>query len=231
MQIRTLLLVMTAGTLGWVARGKAEAPPPVQQVAVATPPPAPVIIRVAAPPPPAPEVDESDDADIDDAAGEDVGELLAKAKDQVAPLPPPPAQMPNGIHGRVSDERTGETLAGVTVILTGPAMQGSQTAITDEHGNYMIGAVPAGNYTATFYYADITVEQNNVTVSSFDSTPVFQRLDTSPPRLIEIPVPARTFESALGAAADPQNDPVGVSFSGGTYLENVYVVDGIELDQ
>jgi len=42
-----------------------------------------------------------------------------------------------------------------------------------------------------------------------------------------IPGPGRTFEEVLGAAAGSQNDGLGVSFSGATTLENVYVVDGI----
>ena len=42
-----------------------------------------------------------------------------------------------------------------------------------------------------------------------------------------IPVPGRTFESALGAAAGSQTDSLGVSFSGTTSLENQYYVDGV----
>jgi hypothetical protein len=45
--------------------------------------------------------------------------------------------------------------------------------------------------------------------------------------LKNIPVPGRTFEAALGSAAGSQNDGMGTSFSGGTSLENQYVVDGI----
>ncbi len=42
-----------------------------------------------------------------------------------------------------------------------------------------------------------------------------------------VPVPGRTFESALGAAAGSQGDGIGVSFSGSTSLENQYYVDGV----
>ena len=42
-----------------------------------------------------------------------------------------------------------------------------------------------------------------------------------------IPVPGRTFESALGAAAGSQSDGVGVSFSGSSSLENQWVIDGV----
>jgi hypothetical protein len=47
-----------------------------------------------------------------------------------------------GIRGAVCDAKTGEVLAGVTVIATSPTMQGSQTAITDEHGQYAIVDLP-----------------------------------------------------------------------------------------
>ncbi len=43
-----------------------------------------------------------------------------------------------------------------------------------------------------------------------------------------IPVPGRTFDAALGAAAGSQGDSIGVSFSGGTSLENTYVIDNDE---
>jgi len=42
-----------------------------------------------------------------------------------------------------------------------------------------------------------------------------------------IPVPGRTFDAVLGAAAGSQNDRSGVSFSGSTSLENQYYVDGV----
>jgi hypothetical protein len=37
-----------------------------------------------------------------------------------------------------------------------------------------------------------------------------------------IPVPARTFESALGEAS---SDGVGVTFSSGSLIENTYVIE------
>jgi hypothetical protein len=44
-----------------------------------------------------------------------------------------------------------------------------------------------------------------------------------------VPVPGRTFESVLGAAAGTQSDAVGVTFSGATSIENEYYVDGINV--
>ncbi len=42
-----------------------------------------------------------------------------------------------------------------------------------------------------------------------------------------VPVPGRTFSSALGTAPGSAGDDLGVSFSGSTSLERSYVVDGI----
>ncbi len=159
------------------------------------------------------------------------------------------------VQGVVKDSKTGEKLAGVTVIATSPALQGTQTAITDENGVYKITSLPPGNYLITFYYADITVEHANVNVGLNVVTPVYQAIDqaqaggevvkvtasaptidpTSTTQGItidknyikNIPVPGRTFESALGAAAGSQSDGLGISFSGSSSLENQYYVDGV----
>jgi outer membrane receptor protein involved in Fe transport len=159
------------------------------------------------------------------------------------------------IQGIVTDGKTGDKLAGVTVIVTSPALSQTQTAITDENGYYQVGQLPPGDYLVTFYYADITVERSGIRVGVDKTTPVYQKLnmaaaggetikiqDTAPTidptsttqgitidknYIKNIPVPGRTFESALGAAAGSQNDGAGVSFSGSSSLENQYYVDGV----
>ncbi len=159
------------------------------------------------------------------------------------------------IQGVVTDGKTGDKLAGVTVIVTSPAISQTQTAITDENGYYQVGQLPPGDYLVTFYYADITVERSGIRVGIEKTTPVYQKLnmaaaggetikiqDTAPTidptstsqgitidknYIKNIPVPGRTFESALGAAAGSQNDGAGVSFSGSSSLENQYFVDGV----
>lgn len=159
------------------------------------------------------------------------------------------------IQGQVSDAKSGEPLPGVTVIVTSPALSQTQTAITDEKGSYKVNDLPPGDYLVTFYYADITVEHSGIHVGIEKATPVFQKInqekaggevvhvtDTAPTidptsttqgitidknYLKNIPVPGRTFESALGAAAGSQNDGYGTSFSGSTSAENQYYVDGV----
>jgi outer membrane receptor protein involved in Fe transport len=159
------------------------------------------------------------------------------------------------IQGTVTDESTGENLVGVTIVVTSPALQSAQTAISDENGFYKIADLPPGTYLVTFYYAKLTVERSGVTVGVNKTTPVFQRLklsqatgeivkitDTAPAidptsttqgitldknYLKNVPNPGRTFEGALGAAAGSQGDGLGVSFSGSSSLENQYLVDGV----
>ncbi|MCX5746650.1 MAG: TonB-dependent receptor [Proteobacteria bacterium] len=159
------------------------------------------------------------------------------------------------IQGTVIDSKTGEVVAGVTVIATSASMQGTQTAITDEKGQYKINNLPPGDYLVTFYYADITLERGGIRVGIEKVTPVYQKLnqesakgevvkivDSAPTidptstsqgitidknYMRNIPVPGRTFEATLGAAAGSQGDGLGISFSGSSSLENQYFVDGV----
>jgi hypothetical protein len=158
------------------------------------------------------------------------------------------------VQGVVTDQATGEALAGVTVVATSPALQGTASAITEADGTYKITNLPPGTYVVSFYYADITVKRTNVPVSISKVTPAYVKIDQNQAQgeVIEIkgtpnidttstsqgitldqnytrniPVPGRTFEDALGAAAGTSGDALGVSFSGSTSLENQYVVDGV----
>jgi outer membrane receptor protein involved in Fe transport len=159
------------------------------------------------------------------------------------------------VQGVVTDGKTGEVIPGVTVIATSPSLQGTQTAISDEKGVYKIDGLPPGQYLVTFYYADITVERGGVTVGIEKVTPVYQKMNQDQAKgevvkivdvaptidptsttqgitidknyIKNIPVPGRTFEAALGAAAGSQGDALGISFSGSSSLENQYFVDGV----
>ncbi|MCW5804215.1 MAG: TonB-dependent receptor [Deltaproteobacteria bacterium] len=161
------------------------------------------------------------------------------------------------IQGQVTDAKTGEKLAGVTVTVSSPALGagGVQSAITDENGFYKITELPPGEYNVTFYYLQITLQRSGITIGIGKTAPVFQKLDqgkaageivnvvaTAPTidptsttqgitidknYIKNIPVPGRTFEAALGAAAGSQGDGLGISFSGSSSLENQYYVDGV----
>lgn len=63
---------------------------------------------------------------------------------------------------------------------------------------------------------------------TIDPTSTTQGITIDKNYIKNIPVPGRTFEAVLGAAAGSQSDGIGVSFSGSTSLENQYYVDGID---
>ncbi|HEY5948456.1 MAG TPA: carboxypeptidase regulatory-like domain-containing protein, partial [Kofleriaceae bacterium] len=144
----------------------------------------------------------------------------------------PPA-ISSGLRGTVNDKKTGEKLAGVTVIATKKGSKESQTAITDERGEFTI-PVAAGSYDLTYFYGDASIERKGVNVAHNQMTPVFQKLDGSSaggetimisgraPMIDQstmstgvtitqdyvrnIPVPGRTFTNALGSAPGSQGD-------------------------
>lgn len=224
MDLRIAVLVGVAASAGWVARGVSSGSPAAPGAEAApAPAAAPRVVYVAAPA--RQEVAPPDTEEEPAEEGEDVGALLARVQREA----PPPPQLPhNVITGIVADQSSGDRLAGVTVIATGPLIQGAQTVITNESGEFSLADLPAGSYTVMFYYADVTVERSGVTVSSFGHTTLNTQLETGS-YIRNIPVPARTFESTLGDAAGSQGDTYGVSFSGTTSLDNTYVVDGIDV--
>src|SRR5262245_6746058 len=159
------------------------------------------------------------------------------------------------IAGRVTDATSGAPLAGVTVVATSPALQGSQAAVTDATGHYRIDTLPPGSYLVSFYYAGLEVQRRGVTVPLGQVTVVRQALDlgSGGGEVIEIrgqgstidptstnqgtritqdqmqilPIPGRAFSSTLGAAPGSATDSIGIGFSGSTSLENQYVIDGV----
>jgi hypothetical protein len=136
------------------------------------------------------------------------------------------------VQGRVIDQKTGDKLAGVTVVATSPATTATATTLTDETGAYRIELTP-GTYALTFYYDDRIAERPNVSVALGKVTSVVQKLKQDGPRgemivingtapvidrgstktgvtltqdyLQAVPVPGRTFGAVLGAAgAQPE---------------------------
>ena len=70
------------------------------------------------------------------------------------------------IQGVLKGKETGKPLAGVTVVVSGPAMQGDQTEVSDTSGRYLITQLPPGdNYVVRFYFNDVVVEQPNIRIA------------------------------------------------------------------
>jgi hypothetical protein len=92
------------------------------------------------------------------------------------------------IQGQVVDADTGESVAGVMVVVTSPALQGSQTAISDENGLYKITDLPPGTYLVAFSINQLTIQRPDVHVGVDRTTPVFQkiRLSQAPGEVVRI---------------------------------------------
>jgi hypothetical protein len=70
------------------------------------------------------------------------------------------------IQGVVTNKDTGKPLQGTTVMVTGPALQGDQSEVTDRDGRYQITQLPPGDgYVVRFYFNDVVVERPGVRVS------------------------------------------------------------------
>ena len=76
------------------------------------------------------------------------------------------AQMQAGqIQGLVTSDATGKPLAGVTVTVSGPALQGDQVEITGADGRYQVTQLPSGDdYVVRFYLGDAVVERPGVRI-------------------------------------------------------------------
>jgi len=155
-------------------------------------------------------------------------EIKVGCNDSPRGTPSPVHHATGAIQGVVMDAKTSDKLPGVTVTVSSPGAA-TQNVMTDEKGFYKVTDLPPGTYSVRFFYADINLEQTGVQVGVDKTTPVFERLDTSKTggELIRIaskmptidptsttqgitldtsytkniPVPGRTFEAALGAAA------------------------------
>ena len=77
------------------------------------------------------------------------------------------AQLQNGqIKGVVTSDVDGKPLAGVTVVVTGPALQGEQVEITDATGRYLITELPSGDdYVVRFYLGDKVEERAGIRIT------------------------------------------------------------------
>lgn len=141
----------------------------------------------------------------------------------------PPAPPPVGaLGGVVTDTRSGQPLAGVTVTATSAGKE-TQTAITDERGTYRMNGVSPGKYVITYYYGEQTVEQSNqdivanatrtanarirgdvgggevIAISSnvptVDPTSTTQGMVITKDYMRSVPVQGRTFEATTGTSS------------------------------
>ncbi|HEY3353211.1 MAG TPA: TonB-dependent receptor [Polyangia bacterium] len=160
------------------------------------------------------------------------------------------------IKGRVVDEAN-KPLAGVTVVVTGSALQGEQAELTDVDGHYLITNLPGGTYVVRFFYENVNkprFERQNVLlnvgqtivvnakirtkeakVETFTITERAPAVDvgttnvgtTLTPDVVKNIPTGRNYEGVLGLTPGARGDDLGMGFSGATSLENSYLIDGV----
>src|SRR5688500_16381838 len=170
------------------------------------------------------------------------------------------AQNQGTLIGDVIDGETGEPVAGVTVTATSEALQGQQTAVSDDQGRFRIDALPIGTYALRFQkeglsaepITDIQLREGSplygvggastgvvrVTAPVVDvgSTQSGGTINSDITRRVPLVAPGakgganRSFEAAAQAMPQVQNDNFGASVNGATSVENQYVIDGISVN-
>jgi Carboxypeptidase regulatory-like domain/TonB dependent receptor len=158
------------------------------------------------------------------------------------------------VRGRIIDKASKEPVIGATVSVSGPALQGLQSEITDENGGFSISNLPPGTYIVSVFYGEAQFDRPNLTIEVGKQPFISVPIDTTikPGEVIELEgrapivdqgstkigptitdeytrnIPTgRTFGAVLGTAAGTTSDQYGVSFSGSTSVESSYVVEGI----
>ncbi|CAN5417498.1 hypothetical protein BH11MYX1_BH11MYX1_20930 [soil metagenome] len=135
------------------------------------------------------------------------------------------------IAGVITDTKSHQPLAGVTVIATGAASKETQSAISDELGTYRL-EVPAGTYALSMYYADLTLERANIVVQDHKLASVSQAINQAQQRGEVIMVkgaaptsdPASTRQGITVTNDYTKNVPVAHTFESSL---GSYVVDGV----
>lgn len=161
-----LLAVLVLASLAYLAHA-VRSPPPRARAA----PPAIAYTRRIAPALPDP-VPATVPDPVPAAVPDPVPATVPDPVPAAVPVPdaaPPPA-FTGILRGTITDSRTGEPLPGVTIVASSPAALPTPTAISDEHGSYVLTGLPSASFDVTFYYADLTVERDGVGVGSLDAT-------------------------------------------------------------
>lgn len=150
----------------------------------------------------------------------------------------------------------GQTLPGVSVTITSPALQGSRTTQTTINGDYILKGLPSGTYRVVFELSGFANVEKNVVVR-LDTLTVDTRMSVSSvqetvvvtaeaPSVLETPQAGATYTSrdidsiATGrtivgiaelAPGLTDNTPNSgqVTISGGFAYDNLFMVDGVDV--
>ena len=110
----------------------------------------------------------------------------------VSPRPVSAQTTTGTVTGRVIDAQR-LSVPGATITVAGPMLQGLQTAVSSENGDYIVPLLPAGTYKVTFELSGFQTQERTVTVAATQTVPLNVTLG-----------PAAVTEevTVVGAAAD-----------------------------
>ena len=113
------------------------------------------------------------------------------------------AQPAGQLTGVVRDT-TGSVLPGVTVTVTGAALIAPRTVVTDEHGEYVVDALPAGRYLVTAAFSGFEPSSTEIDVGATSATlDVVLAVSSLAERV--------TVTATRTGAADVQSTPVAIT--------------------
>lgn len=168
------------------------------------------------------------------------------------------AQTTGTIVGVVTDATTGKPVAGALVIATSSALQGEQTDLTNNQGQYTLTTLPPGRYKLSVQLQGYKPAERSDIVLRVDFTlranvaiiPEAVQLEeqlvktgvapavnigsaeagtiVSKEFLATVPT-ARTYENVATIAPTATRDMYGVSFAGASSPENNYIIDGLRV--
>ena len=158
----------------------------------------------------------------------------------------------------VVSAQDGSPVAGVTVTVSSPVLQGKRDTTTDGNGGYIFKGLPAGDYTVKFTQGTLTIDERKTVVTMGETAQMDARVGTARMQeTVDVAQPAEAgLEGAQGGVVYRADDidtlPVGrgpvaaaelapgvtnntpnggqVTVSGGFGYDNVFLVDGVDIN-
>jgi iron complex outermembrane recepter protein len=119
-------------------------------------------------------------------------------------------------------DAAGSALPGVTVTVTGASLIAPRAVVTNEHGEYLVGALPPGRYLVTAAFSGLKPWSTGIDVGAGSAT---RNVVLEVPSLAE----SVTVTATKTGAADVQSTPVAITVLSATALDQmgVLTVEGL----